>query len=105
MDLFEGFAVSESCEERIVPLQIQVGAPGRPSGPPAAPQVPRVAGPCAPRRLGRTTPLSEAPEAAQRMCLSKGDGHQLSSVEAGSWVSWPVQQAPSPANVWSASAW
>lgn len=96
VDLPKGFAVSERCKVRLVPLQIQVGPAGGPRAPlrlpvpvrprpRRAPQVPRAALAPGPARLpawkGRS--LSHASGTAQRLCLSKGDGHQLSSVEAG----------------------
>lgn len=100
VDLPKGFAVSERCKVRLVPLQIQVGPAGgggcAPHRCPRSPCVPVPAallrcpvppGPCAPRRLGRVASLAQASETAQRMCRSEGDGHQLSSVEVGAWAS------------------
>lgn len=87
------------------------GSRGRPARPAAAPS-PRASrspprssgaprrlgsGPCAPRRLGRAAPLSRAAGTAPRRFLSKGDGHQLSSAEAGAWaaqVVWARADAP-----------
>ena len=98
VDLPKGFAVSERCKVRLVPLQIQVGPAGGPRAEPqlpvpvrprprGAPQVPRGGGPCAPHPLGRAVPLSEASGMAQRRRLSEGDGHRLSSAEDGAWAS------------------
>lgn len=70
VDLPKGFAVSERCKVRLVPLQIQVGPAGGPRAPPLrvpvrprprrTPQVPRGGRPRAPRRLGRAAPVSQA---------------------------------------------
>ncbi|KAJ8777427.1 hypothetical protein J1605_014810 [Eschrichtius robustus] len=100
VDLPKGFAVSERCKVRLVPLQIQVGPAGGPRAEPqlpvpvrprprprGAPQVPRGGGPCAPHPLGRAVPLSEASGMAQRRRLSEGDGQRLSSAEDGAWAS------------------
>lgn len=84
VDLPKGFAVSERCKVRLVPLQIQVGSAA------AAPGVPvRAALLRCPARLaaGRAAPRSQASGAAQRPCSPEGGGPQPGSAAAGAWAS------------------
>lgn len=79
VDLPKGFAVSERCKVRLVPLQIQVGpaaaAPGpRAPGPRRAPQVPRAArqpGPARPAAGEGPAALASVGDAPERVPVQR----------------------------------
>lgn len=111
VDLPKGFAVSERCKVRLVPLQIQVGpaaaAPGpRAPGPRALLRCPAPRGSPALRAPppGKGRPLSPASGTPRRGCRCRGDGHRLSSVGRGRGPPRGWRRARSPPRVWSSAA-
>lgn len=115
VDLPKGFAVSERCKVRLVPLQIQVGPAGGPRAPPLlpvsvcprprrAPQVPRGGGPV--RLAGRKGPRRcrkpggrPREGASPKVTVTSCPRPTMGRGPPGEWL-----RARTPPRVWSSAA-